>query len=173
MISETAPAQTHHQAQTTASDIKDRAFVSLYNDTDISEYLYKQPAFQNGFLPLEPEPEQTKQSHAATTPQQTTTKTTAAATPLKSAMKTSPQSTPAKVVERRPSFIEVSVPHSHQHQHEHKHQHQERRHSSETHPPMNWWPETENVAQHTWVERNQVSSDEKEDVIEETFYASY
>ena len=151
-----------------ASEIKDRAFVSLYNDTDISEYLYKQPAFQNGFLPLEPEPAQTKSNNTETTP--ATTKTTAAATPLKPALKSS-SSTPAKAVERRPSFIEVSIPHSHQH--ENKHQHRERRHSSETHLPMSWWPETENVAEHTWVEQDQVSADEEEDVIEEAFYASY
>ncbi|KIV84632.1 hypothetical protein PV11_00405 [Exophiala sideris] len=160
MISETAPAQTHHQAQAMASEVKDRAYISLYNDTDISEYLYKQPAFQNGFLPLEPEQEQTKQSNTPPA-----TKTTAAATPLKSAMRSSPSSPPAKIVERRPSFIEVSVPH--------QHQHRERRHSSETHLPMSWWPETETVAQHVWVERDQVSADEEEDVIEEAFYASY
>lgn len=46
---------------------------------------------------------------------------------------------------------------------------------------MSWWPDTETVAEHVWVERDQVvfveedqvSADEEEDAIEEAFYASY
>lgn len=77
--------------------------------------------------------------------------------------------------ERRPSFVEVSVPHAH---HEEHNPHPHRRHSSETHLPMSWWPEDNAGAQHVWVERTEcveedISADEEEDAIEEAFYASY
>jgi len=79
--------------------------------------------------------------------------------------------------ERRPSFVEVSVPHAN---HEEHAPHHHRRHSSETHLPMSWWPEDETRATHVWVERpesgvedDMSDADEEEDAIEEAFYASY
>jgi len=192
MISETAPVAQAQDKSETMSAIKDNAFVSFYNDCDVSEYLFKEPAFKHGFLPLEPEPEQPKQSqpipfkarmrpaehiNTGTTPPTTTVleKKQMAPTPLKTATKNESTSEKGEKVyerERRPSFVEVSVPHLHE---EHPHHH--RRHSSETHLPMSWWPDTETVAEHVWVEREEcdedLSADEEEDAIEEAFYASY
>ncbi|KAK7887681.1 hypothetical protein LTR67_009583 [Exophiala xenobiotica] len=200
MISETAPVVQAQDTNKTMSAIKDNAFVSFYNDCDVSEYLFKEPAFKHGFLPLEAEPEaqQPKQSqpqsqpipftarmrpsdhiNTGTTPPTTVPeKKQMAQTPLKTATNnesTSEGGEKAYERERRPSFVEVSVPH-HLHQ-EHPHHPQHRRHSSEAHLPLSWWPEPETVSEHVWVERDDrsedLSADEEEDAIEEAFYASY
>lgn len=164
--------------------------MAFYNDYDLSELLYKKPVFETGFLRLEPEDDQQAHSHAKARSSETTTATNAATTPpptttvearkpsqLKSAMKAAPQATrKTKDVERRPSFIEVSTPKVHHHEPEH------RRHSSESHVPMSWWPEDETMAQHKWVEGERVcnssgadydcgSADEEEEIFEEEMFA--
>jgi len=191
MMSQAAPiTETPRPEAEAAFMAKDAAFVSVYNDGDISEYLYTTPAFASGFLPLEPEDEKqhahatavnikstrhpTETFNTGTSPTSTTEKqVTALPTPVKSAMKT--QTRPAaKAVERRPSFIEVTLPHAHhghEHEHEHKAHHEQRRHSSESHLPMNWWPEPEDKTKHEWEDED--VADEEEDVMEEAFYASY
>jgi len=223
MMSQTAPAiETHPEADQVGTE-KDEAFVSFYNEADLSQYLYTTPAFASGFLPLEPLDEKpttsttttiqpvaikptrrpTETFNTGTTPPQvhasvagTNSTAKVMPTPLKSSIKaasnsaSSPdhtaatQAPTAKVVERRPSFVEVTFPqvHGHGHGHEH-HGHQSRRHSSESHLPLSWWPEPEEKAQHEWVEADQEkpdedkpdqdSADEEEDAIEEAFYASY
>jgi len=194
MMSQAAPiAETHPKEGDMASMSKGSAFVSVYNDGDISEYLYTTPAFASGFLPLEPEEEaKTTQSqppkhtrpitiksarrptetfNTGTTPTKATSETepTAVPTPIELA-----ETTQHKVVERRPSFIEVTMPHVHGHGHDHDHKdahhghHEHRRHSSSSQRAMGWWPETEEKSQHDWVE-----ADEEEDVIEDGYYASY
>jgi len=189
MMSQTTPVtKTHHQEEEVTFVGKGAAFVSVYNDGDISEYLYTTPAFASGFLPLEPEEGKqhatpvnikptrrpTETFNTGTTPPSTAAaekNATGLPTPVKSAMKT-PQA--AKVVERRPSFIEVTTPHvhhAHEHEHEHKPHDEHRRHSSESHLPMGWWPQPEEKAKHEWEEEDE--ADEEEDVIEEAFYASY
>jgi len=191
MMSQTAPAvETHDASESMSGNNKDNAFVSFYNDCDISDYLYTKPAFEAGFLPLEPlDAEEAKIAHSGpvpaatrrptetfntgTTPPANSTTTTAmkqnsvsSTTPLRSNMKSgSTNSKATKVVERRPSFIEVTVPDVH-----HAHHNTHRRHSSEAHLPMSWWPAIEDKSQHQWVE----AADEEEDMIEdEMFYASY
>ncbi|KEF59239.1 uncharacterized protein A1O9_04083 [Exophiala aquamarina CBS 119918] len=74
--------------------------------------------------------------------------------------------TPAKVVERRPSFIEYPTPSEHKGHSQGQH----RRHSSENHPTMSWWPENEMIAQHVWVEKDQPSADEEEDMLEDCLW---
>lgn len=166
-----------------ASGIKDNAFVSVYNDGDITELLFKESAFASGFLPLEPEdakptpvtmPKRRLAAHfnTGTTPptrgieQRNATKLEKAAqTPIKSCLKADAvPKTPTKVVERRPSFIEVSTPSDHKEHHAH------RRHSSETHMTMGWWPEDDMTAQHVWVEKDQPSADEEEDMLEDCLW---
>ncbi|KIX02594.1 uncharacterized protein Z518_08535 [Rhinocladiella mackenziei CBS 650.93] len=189
MMSQTAPVnETHQSPGEISSGVRDNAFVSVYNDGDISEYLYITPAFASGFLPLEPQDD--KQAHpihihqskvrpaetfnTGTTPPPAATvekKAPEQQNPPKPAMKNTPQqqaNSMAKAVnrERRPSFIEVSTPTTHEHE-QHKTHHIHRRHSSESHVPMSWWPENEETARHEWVERDGTSADEEEDVIEE------
>lgn len=36
---------------------------------------------------------------------------------------------------------------------------------------MDWWPESETAAQHVWVEKNQTSADEEEDVFEDAMWS--
>ncbi|KAK6383507.1 hypothetical protein LTS17_002799 [Exophiala oligosperma] len=201
MISETAPAvRTHQHGNEGISGVKDNAFISFYNDCDVSELLFKEPAFNHGYLPLEPESQQqstgqsrpipfkatrrpTDHMNTGTTPPTTITekKTNVVdPSPLKSSTKAGAEQSQKKSYEkeRRPSFVEVSVPHVHHEEQHHPH-HLHRRHSSETHLPMSWWPEDETCAQHLWVEHTEcaegddVSADEEEDAIEEAFYASY
>jgi len=186
-MSQTTPVtKTHHQEEEVTFVGKGAAFVSVYNDGDISEYLYTTPAFASGFLPLEPEEGKqhatpvnikptrrpTETFNTGTTPPSTAAAEKTATdlpTSVKSAMKTQKA---AKVVERRPSFIEVTMPHVHHtHEHEHKAHDEHRRHSSESHLPMGWWPQPEEKAKHEWEEEDE--ADEEEDVIEEAFYASY
>lgn len=171
----------HKEVDSFTSNIKDNAFVSVYNDGDITDLLFKESAFASGFLPLEPEdskptsmtiPQRRLAAHfnTGTTPptqgfeQKTAANTKKAApTTTKSCMKPDTErKTPAKVVERRPSFIEVSVPHKEHHVH--------RRHSSETHSAMDWWPEDNVNAQHVWVEKEQTSADEEEDMLEDCLW---
>lgn len=169
--------------ESTSYGNKDNAYVSVYNDGDITELLFKESAFASGFLPLEPEdtkptpitiPKRRLAAHfnTGTTPPprrfelQTAAKPEKAAqTPLKSNMTAAPErKTVSKEVERRPSFIEVSTPS------EHKEHHGRRRHSSEGHVAMSWWPEDEQIAQHVWVEKDQTSADEEEDILEDCMW---
>lgn len=88
-------------------------------------------------------------------------------TPIKSCMRAEPEpKTSAKVVERRPSFIEVSTPSEHKEQQNGPH----RRHSSGSHVAMSWWPEDEMTAQHVWVEKDHTSADEEEDMLEDCLW---
>ncbi|EXJ81118.1 hypothetical protein A1O3_07406 [Capronia epimyces CBS 606.96] len=184
-MSQTAPpTETHKPGEERPAGMKDNAFVAFYNDYDLSELLYRNPVFESGFLPLDPEDEQQAHSHAKVRPAETsntgTTPPPAAAgkqaAQPKSAMKTAPQSSnKTRGVERRPSFIEVSMPKMHEHELAHHGPHARRRHSSESHVPMSWWPEDEMLAQIKWVERDCGSADEEEDLVEEemwvdTFY---
>lgn len=176
-------AHQHKEVESLTSGIKDNAFVSVYNDGDITELLYKESAFASGFLPLEPEdtkptpisiPKRRLAEHFNTgttppprgfEPKKATNPEKAAQTPIKSSMRAAPQpKTPTKEVERRPSFIEVSTPS------EHKEHHGHRRHSSEGHVTMSWWPEDDMVAQHVWVEKDQTSADEEEDILEDCMW---
>jgi len=176
--------ETHIKETNMPPRVKDNAFVSVYNDSDISEYLFTTPAFASGFLPLEPEDTTHPHQHIAfrakvrpaatsntgtTPPPLAMEKKTVISRLIKSAIKATPApNTAAKVVERRPSFIEVttpaakkmntsipSPPRSH------------RRHSSESHIAMKWWPENEETVQHKWVTGDGTSADEEEDFIEE------
>lgn len=118
------------------------AFVSVYNDGDISEYLFTKPAFASGFLPLEPEVEaKTTQPQPPTHTRPITIKSTrrptetfnTGTTPTEPAPVAEPTELPAhvkhvetphrKVEERRPSFIEVTTPNVHGHAHDHDHDH--------------------------------------------------
>jgi len=176
--------EAHHQEADSGTSVKDSVYVAVYNDGDISEYLYTKPAFATGFLALEPQDD--KQAHPIhlqstvepsgtdTTPPTAVEGETTAKTPVKPAMKNASTqvNNSTKVSERRPSFIEVTAPSMHAHDHEHK---THRRHSSESHLPMSWWPDTETTAQHEWVEGDDASADGKVEIIQEevweaTFY---
>ncbi|EXJ90652.1 hypothetical protein A1O1_03756 [Capronia coronata CBS 617.96] len=183
MMSQTAPTATHPTSQQAPSSIKDNAFVAFYNDYDISELLYKQPAFESGFLPLEPEDDRQAHSHARVRPSEQTSNT-ASTTPPPAAgavgdrsaalKKTAPQqqqgaASKARAVERRPSFIEVSTPKlydEHEAAQKNGGRQMRRRHSSESHVPMSWWPEDETTAQLRWEERDCGSADEEEEIME-------
>lgn len=185
MMSQTAPSTQpqHKDVESKASGIKDNAFVSIYNDGDITELLFKESVFASGFLPLEPEdakpspvtiPKRRLAAHfnTGTTPPTRGFEQTKATkvekvvqTPIKLCIKADAvPKTPTKVVERRPSFIEVSTPSDHKEHHGH------RRHSSETHLSMGWWPEADGTAQHVWVEKDQPSADEEEDMLEDCLW---
>ena len=170
-----------------SSSIKDRAFVSVYNDGDISDYLYTTPAFTSGYLPLDPEDEthhhiasnvaiSSKARPAATlntenTPTRSSNKMTdAAQTQAQSALKpVMPSKTTGNVVEPRPSFSGVTTPTVHTHENAHKAPHHtHRRHSSDAHLPMSWWPEDDASAQHEWAEQD---GSEEEDMIEEELWS--
>ncbi|KAL2432240.1 hypothetical protein ABEF95_002896 [Exophiala dermatitidis] len=194
MISQTAP--TEHTTGRENASPKDYAGVAFYSDYDLTELLYKNPVLDSGFLPLEPEDDAQAHSHAHTTTTTTTAKahvqpsktsksdgtttpppaTAAAAAKTKSAMKPS-TSQNKRSSERRPSFIAVSTPTVHHHEHEHAasvhrgHTTGRRRHSSHSHVPMSWWPESDLIAQHHWVERDCGSADEEEEILEEEMWA--
>lgn len=161
--------------------VRDAAFVSVYNEDDCTELLYTTPAFASGFLPLE-DIEDLKPTRPITLkskrqPSETcntgTTPPVEKKTAMKAAMKvnqnTEAAAKAAERRERRPSFIAVTPVDAH-HEH-HKDGHRARRHSSESHLPMSWWPESETVASHEWVERNDVAADEEEDILEEEIWA--
>lgn len=182
--------QTH-----VSTAFKDNSFVSVYNEADFSDYLYTAPAFEAGFLPLEPTDEQkpaqpivikshirpAETSNTGTTPPPRAVlgrAQTETATLVKPATKTaqpeSAASKPTERQERRPSFLGVTpvdVHHEHHEHHEHKDEdkahHEHRRHSSESHQPMSWWPEDEQKARHVWVEEEDLSADEEEDFCED------
>ncbi|KAG9781084.1 hypothetical protein KCU88_g3531, partial [Aureobasidium melanogenum] len=195
MISQTAPAE--HTTGRENPSPKDYAGVAFYSDYDLTELLYKTPVLDSGFLPLEPEDDAQAHSHTHTTTTTTTSKaqvppskpsksdgtttpppaTAAAAAKTKSAMKpTSPSSNNKRSSERRPSFIAVSTPTVHHHEHGQASAHNvghhgRRRHSSHSHVPMSWWPESDLIAQHHWVERDCGSADEEEEILEEEMWA--
>ncbi|RVX74442.1 hypothetical protein B0A52_01568 [Exophiala mesophila] len=190
MMSQTAPV-VETRPRSASTDVKDNAFVAVYNDGDLTDLLFKEPAFATGFLVETEEPHKadgvaiSRRKPAAhfntgTTPPPPAVKATVATQPAKAPMQEATKSSPPpERYERRPSFIEVTLPAEHKENHHpttksHPHPHQHRRESSEEHV-MDWWPENDSTAQHVWVEKNQTSADEEEDIFEdavwsETFY---
>lgn len=173
-----------------STDIKDNAFVAVYNDGDLSDLLFKEPAFAAGFLveTEEPKPAAVPISrripaahfNTGTTPPPHAVRDTPTPEPAKAPVQEAKSSPPAERYERRPSFIEVTLPTEHKeredhhptsHQHPHHHPHPHRRESSEEEHVMDWWPESETAAQHVWVEKNQTSADEEEDVFEDAMWS--
>jgi hypothetical protein len=172
-------------------EVKDRAFVSDYNETDYSDFLYLAPPLMAEFLPLSPTATDQAAAQGAkkakvrpaetfntgTTPPpvtpaegfkkeyfQATYPPSRARTPLSSEAQAA-----AERRERRPSFVEVTPVKVHHEHDKHGAAHREKRHSDSSHEsePMNWWPESEAIAQHEWVDEGA----EEEDVIEEEVWS--
>ncbi|KIW67289.1 hypothetical protein PV04_06554 [Phialophora macrospora] len=175
-----------------ADEVKDRAFVSDYNESDYSDFLFLAPPLTAEFLPLAPKATDQADAlgvkKAKIRPAETfnTGTTPPPVTPAEGFKKEyfqatfppsgsrTPIPTEEQVAadrrERRPSFVEVTPVKVH-HEHD-KHgaaMHREKRHSHSSHSsePMNWWPETESIAQHEWVDEGA----EEEDVIEEEVWS--
>jgi hypothetical protein len=194
-LSLTSSLQTivpQHQANLPIpEEVKDRAYVSTYNENDYSDFLYLAPPLTAGFLPLEAKVTETaaalstKKASIRPTETRNTGTTPPPVSPAQGFEKEyfqatfppSGQRTPipeegqaaAERRERRPSFVEVTpvkVHHGHDTQ---KDAHKQKRHSHSSHSsePMNWWPDNEASAQHEWVERGA----EEGDVIEEEVWS--
>lgn len=181
-------APTHPREEATESSssyVKDNAYISVYNDGDITDLLFKEPAFASGYLVLEGEtpkpaaaievPKRRPAAHfnTGTTPPPKSVEEAHVSEPttpfLKSAMK---PAAPTEVVEHTTKAVEVSPPTEHKEEHHH-HKHHAHTHSQESEEEhvMDWWPENEATAQHVWVEKDQVSADEEEDVFEEEIWS--
>ena len=178
--------ETHIKETNMPSRVKYNAFVSVYNDDDINEYLFTTPAFASGFLPLEPEDTTHPHQHIAfpakvrpaatsntgtTPPPLAMEKKTMISRLINQPLKPFPlQTPPQNSLNGDRVFIEVttpaarkmntsipSPPRSH------------RRHSSESHIPIKWWPENEETVQHKRGTGDRTSADEEEDFIKEEF----
>jgi len=189
MISQTTSTITQHQEKKQVPDeVKDHAFVSEYNESDYSDFLFLAPP---EFLPLEQaspgkvaalnikkakiRPAETL--NTGTTPPPVTPAGGVEKDYFRATFPPSRQRTPlpeeaqaaAERQERRPSFVEVTpVKVSHEHD-KSKDAHREKRHSHSSHEsePLSWWPEPESSAQHEWTEEGA----EEEDVIEEEVWS--
>ncbi|KAJ9607814.1 hypothetical protein H2200_007893 [Cladophialophora chaetospira] len=190
MISQTTSTITQHQEKEQAPDeVNDHAFVSEYNESDYSDFLYLAPP---EFLPIEQAStgkvatldirkaniRPTEPANTGTTPTPVTPAGGVEKEYFKATFPPSRQRTPlpeevqtaAERQERRPSFVEVTpVKVSHEND-KNKDTHREKRHSHSSHEsePLSWWPEPESTAQHEWIEQG---ADEEEDVIEEEVWS--
>ncbi|OCT51716.1 hypothetical protein CLCR_09080 [Cladophialophora carrionii] len=198
MLSQPVPVTTPHQQEKTAAaeEVKDRAYVSDYNETDYSDFLYLAPPLTAEFLPLAPntadqaaalgvgvkkakvrpaETFNTGTTPPPSTPADGCEKEYFSATyPPSGARTPKPEAAQAVAAaerrERRPSFVQVTPVKVHHDHDTHKDAHRQKRHShssSHSSEPMNWWPEDESVAQHEWVDEGL----EEEDVIEEEVWS--
>ncbi|EXJ58723.1 hypothetical protein A1O7_06152 [Cladophialophora yegresii CBS 114405] len=190
-----SPISAQQEKAAAAEVVKDHAFVSDYNETDYSDFLYLAPPLTAEFLPLAPKAAADRAAapsvkNVKTRPAETfNTGTTpppvapaeglkfqkeyfSATYPPSGARSPIPEASEEAKRERRPSFVEVTPVKVH-HEHEaHKDAHRrEKRHSHSSHSSesMNWWPENESLAQHEWVDRDEGA--EEEDVIEEEVWS--
>jgi len=189
MISQTTSIiPQHHEKSTVPDEVKDHAFVSNYNESDYSDFLYLAPP---EFLPLEQTPTDkvaalnikkakirpAETVNTGTTPPPVTPATGVEKEYIRATFPPSRQRTPlpeeaqasAERQERRPSFVEVTPVKVHHEHDKNQDAHKERRHSHSSHDsePLSWWPENETIAQHEWVDEG----DEEEDVIEEEIWS--